>query len=155
MVSVIDNFLTKEEFEYTLKTAKAAKWRKFGPGAINRINIKLPFLFNKLCWGEDEDYFVYLVRMQEDLNPSQKWHIDLKGPLKLPSGQEWIYNAIQYIIYLGGDFTGGLLHTRKKTIEPVPNRFVILDPFKEEHIVSPIIGKRYALTGFIYKYKEV
>lgn len=153
MVNIIDNFLTDEEFSESWEKIKTTKFLK--SGSINRVEIDLPFLLNKLCWGEDEDYLSYVTRMDEKPNASQKWHYDISSPLKLKPGQEYTENIIQWIIYMGGDFTGGILQTREQDIEPLTNRLVLLDPFTEEHNVTPVVGVRYTLGGFIYKYKEV
>jgi len=153
MVDIIDNFLTDEEFSQAWETIKTTKFLR--TGAINRVPIILPFLKDKLCFAEDEDYFSYVTRMDEKPNASQKWHYDISSPLKLKPGQEYTENIMQWLIYMGGDFTGGLLQVRDQDIEPLTNRFVLLDPFLEEHNVTPVVGFRYALNGFVYKYKEV
>ena len=152
MVNIIDNFLSDTEFSKAWDEIKNIKWKK--QCSINRVEINLPWLKRKLCWGEDEDYFSYVTRMDEKLNASQKWHKDISSPLKLKPGQVYTENIAQWLIYMGGDFTGGILQTRSGDIEPKTNRFVLLDPFEEEHNVTRVSGFRYALGGFLYKYKE-
>ena len=154
MVDIIDNFLTKEEFDIAWEAIKNINWsKKFS--SINRHEIDIPFLFNKFCIEESEDYTCSVTRMDNDINASMKWHKDIydqKVGIKLKPGQEWIGKAVQWLIYMGGDFTGGILQTRTGDIEPKTNRFVILDPFLEEHNVTRVSGFRYSLNGFIYKY---
>lgn len=160
MVEIIDKFLTDQEFNKAWEIIRDIKWsKKHSIGSINRQEIDIPFLFNKLCFGECKDYFCNITRMDNDMNPSMKWHKDIydqKVGIKLKLGQQWIGQALQWIIYMGGEFTGGLLQTRsREDIEPKTNRFVILDPFLDEHKVTRVIGLRYTLNGFIYKYKEI
>jgi len=153
MVLIHDNFLTDQEFSSAWEAIKNVTWKT--RGAINRVAIDLPWLETKLCWTEDEDCFIYVTRMDDKINASMKWHKDISSPLKLKPGQEFTTSIVQWLIYMGGDFTGGILQTREQDIEPKTNRFVLLDPFTEEHNVTPVTGFRYALNGFLYKYKEV
>ncbi len=155
-MEITDDFLTPEEYQIAEHAVFTTKWNRYAPSQIKRQEIDLPFL-KKLC-KPSEDYFSYVYLMDENKNPSMEWHKDIADKnrgIKLKPGQKWIGEATQWILYMGGDFQGGLLHTRDQTVEPVPNRLVLLNPFEEEHKVDPVIGRRYSLGGFIYAYEKI
>ena len=119
---------------------------------MKRINFASIMLENKLCYSEDEDCLLYLLKHTEGDTPTNHWHKDISRPLKLKKGQTWTGNISQIILYMGGNFTGGLLETKKETIKPITNRLVILNPQVDEHRVTPVTGNRYCITGFLYKF---
>ncbi len=152
MVEIIENFLTEKEYKIAEEAILKIQWHR----GLKRKEINLPFL-KKLC-KSNEDYFSYVTLMDEKDVCFMKWHKDIHDQeigMKLKPGQKWIGEATQWIIYMGGNFTGGLLHTRDQIIKPIPNRLVLLNPFREEHKVESVKGKRYSIGGFIYSYDKI
>ena len=155
MVSIIDNFLTKEELHTILLLVNVIKWPKFRPHSMNRVDFHSRMLEEKLCWTEDEDCLLSLYKNTNEETNIWKWHKDISSPLKLKPGQIWTNNIIQIILYVGGDFTGGILKTKFEDIKPKLNRLVIMDPLTEYHKITPLNGTRFTITGFVYRYKEL
>jgi len=152
-----DNFLSKTEFQEAWEKIKKINFKDVLEGSINSVPVNIPFLKKKLAIYPNSDIYSNATRMDNKLNPSQKWHTDLNGKLGMRNqGRKWTGFAKQWIIYMGRDFKGGDLHVREgkseQIVKPKPNRLVIIDPFKTEHKVDPVKGFRYSLNGFIYKY---
>ena len=155
MVIIFDDFLTKKELQIVLIKVNAVKWPRFSPHTMKRVEFHSPMLEEKLCLAEDEDCLLSLYKNINEETNIWKWHKDISSPLKLKQGQIWTNNIIQIILYVGGDFTGGILKTKFEDIKPKLNRLVIMDPLTEYHKITPLNGTRFTITGFVYRYKEL
>jgi len=156
MVDIKDNFLTKDEFKQAWEKVSKFNFPDVEEGKFNRHSINIDFLKKKLATYPNSDLFTYVTKMDNKSNPSQEWHVDISGKLAMEPGRKWTGFALQFIIYMGGNFKGGNLHIKEENlehiIEPIENRLIILNPFKSKHKVDPLTGVRYTLNGFIYTY---
>jgi len=158
MVEIIDNFFSKDEFQKVWDKIDKVNF-SFPWSSVNMRPIYIDFLKDKLVSEPNTDIVYTTTRMEEKINSSQKWHVDISGKLGVPKGREWTGFALQWMIYMGGDFEGGDLHIKEgkeeRIIKPISNRLVIIDPFETKHKVDPVKGFRYSLSGFIYKYRLI